>query len=47
MSHNINLAKFYNAISLGKENNAVVLSSLDNNEVDPRLYKDYEPGDLS
>ena len=35
------------AVSQIKENNAVVLSSLDNNEVDPRSYKDYEPGDLS
>lgn len=30
-----------------KENNAVVLSSLDNNDVNPRSYKDYEPGGLS
>jgi len=35
------------AVSQIKENNAVVLSSLDNNDVDPRSYKDYEPRDLS
>lgn len=35
------------AVSQIKENNAVVLLSLDNNDVDPRSYKDYEPEGLS
>ena len=35
------------AVSQIKENNAVVLSSLNNNEVDPRPYTDYEHRSLS
>lgn len=42
-----NEVRYNIAVSQIKENNAIVLSSLDNNDVDPRSYKDYEPGDLS
>ena len=42
-----NEVKYNIAVSQIKENNAVVLSSLDNNDVDPRPYKDYELEGLS